>query len=367
VLYYSNYKTQQDATPHIIVYRRILYGNLPKAYFPMIKRFICYIALLCTISSPLSAQKIDSNRTIDLSEEKIPLKMLLEKVFWNMGYAAVIIDKNLPNPDVTIQGMNLKASDILRFILAKYPVPLTYQAENGICIVKSRINVSNNKPLSKEAQANYAIISLKNRNAFDIGRLFQAITISKLPIMLTNKSEDEKRGRNFSPAGITNIFALENNTLLVEGDSQGIAELKELIQQLDIPSKSVECEVEITRIVRHGKKTEQSTFITSGSGLEWTDIEVMDVIKGSAEKQRSIKVDLRVLPLGNGSYEVESAWNISLPLVGKKQDLQRFEKDFHSTRQYAPGERTIVSRTVQKNEEEETEIQCCLTVKPHTK
>jgi hypothetical protein len=220
---------------------------------------------------------------------------------------------------------------------------------------------------SQPAQAlNYEVIALKHRTAFELGELFGTIKISKhnRPHEKLLKYQDSI---SFRPAGITYIMATENNTLLVEGDTQSIEELKATIKLLDIPTKMVECQVEVVRLVRKGKQTQENSFSASARGLEWSDMEIIETLGGSPEKQQKLQVDLTIFPLGDGSYEIESSWDVSVPFAGKKQDLQRFEKNFHAKYRLVAGEKTVVSRVVQKNGKEEIEIQCCLTVKPIAK
>ncbi|HEY3328430.1 MAG TPA: hypothetical protein VGK19_00270 [Capsulimonadaceae bacterium] len=53
------------------------------------------------------------------------------------------------------------------------------------------------------------------------------------------------RGVDLRPAGVDQIIAItEQNTLLVRGTSQGIAELRDIIMKLDVPAKQVQIKVE---------------------------------------------------------------------------------------------------------------------------
>ena len=142
------------------------------------------------------------------------------------------------------------------------------------------------------------------------------------------------------PPGIDNIVAVEDGSLLVQGDPADIEELTALVHALDIPIPSVECRLDVIR----GK---QKVLSASASGKVGTVVKASNRVLGPATKAVRIELTFKILPLGVGRYEVESQGSVSVPLA---KSGMRLEKTFQSTQSLTPGESVTLDRIELGNE-----------------
>jgi hypothetical protein len=136
------------------------------------------------------------------------------------------------------------------------------------------------------------------------------------------------------PPGIDRIVALEDGSLLVQGDPADIDELTALVRALDFPIPSVECRLDVVR----GK---QKVLSASVSGKVGTVAKASNRVLGPATKAARIEVTFKILPLGVGRYEIESQGSVSVPLT---KSGMRLEKTFQSTREFTPGQTLTLDR-----------------------
>ncbi|WP_309714329.1 hypothetical protein [Armatimonas sp.] len=130
------------------------------------------------------------------------------------------------------------------------------------------------------------------------------------------------------PPGIDNIVALENGTLLLQGNSADIDELTALVRALDVPIPSVECRLEVVR----GK---QKLLSASALGKVGTVVKANNALTGPATVAARVEATFKILPLGVGRYEIESQVKVSVPLAKRGM---RLEKTFQSTREFTLGQ-----------------------------
>ncbi|WP_394796203.1 hypothetical protein [Armatimonas sp.] len=142
------------------------------------------------------------------------------------------------------------------------------------------------------------------------------------------------------PPGIDNIVALEDGSLLVQGDPADIEELTALVHALDIPIPSVECRLDVVR----GK---QKVLSASASGKVGTVVKASNRVLGPATKAARIEMTFKVLPLGMGRYEIESQGSVSVSLA---KSGMRLEKTFQSIQPLTPGQSVTLDRIELGNE-----------------
>ncbi len=136
------------------------------------------------------------------------------------------------------------------------------------------------------------------------------------------------------PPGIDNIVALEDGSLLVQGDPADIEELTSLVHALDIPIPSLECRLDVVR----GK---QKVLSASASGKVGTVVKASNRVLGPTAKAARIELTFKILSLGVGRYEIESQGSVSVPLA---KSGMRLEKTFQSTREFTPGQTLTLDR-----------------------
>jgi hypothetical protein len=149
--------------------------------------------------------------------------------------------------------------------------------------------------------------------------------------------------RSLRPPGIDNLIALDNATLLVQGDPADIDELQELIRCLDVPIPSVTFKVEIVRIIGSGKKARQIPFGTTATGKAGQSVKLTNRLIGGAAQLSQLQGTVKATTLEKDRFEIDGQWEVSLPLQASgKEPFLRLEKTLECKRQVRTGERILM-------------------------
>jgi hypothetical protein len=350
------------------------------------KRFFCYLiclsSLLISLSLNLACPAIAQAQEVPASTQKnVNVTIIFRDVseynrlaqsIKKMGITVPKVPDNLLLGSLSVGSVTFLTPEdnfasFLRDILRTSEIPLSYTKEKSDFIIKFRTN---------DLPENYARIKLLHRSYKEFASLLGVIALGPPKPLEGNAAPATTARRNQSllPAGITSVIGMENNTLLVEGDAQGVKELETLIRLLDTPIPMVECRLEVIRTVRQGKKVDKSTLSSRTIAQVGSDIEISQKSTENAEKtetKQHLKVNMRIVPISEKIYEIESNWDVSLPRSTKKakttvtqEKLEKIEKSFHVKRQCVVGERIVLSTMAESNGDQEEEIEFFLTITP---
>lgn len=149
--------------------------------------------------------------------------------------------------------------------------------------------------------------------------------------------------RSLRPPGIDNLIALDNATLLVQGDPADIDDLREIIRCLDVPIPSVTFKVEIVRIIGSGKKGRQVLFGTTATGKAGQSVKLNNRLIGGVAQLSQLQGTVKATTLEKDRFEIDGQWEVSLPLTASgKEPFLRLEKTLDCKRQVRTGERVLL-------------------------
>lgn len=348
------------------------------------------IPLPLTISVPIPAlvvrlplQKTDQLISADFYDT--PLRSALETLFKSAGIWNYVIDNGVSGT-VSLKATPLPFEKVLQLMQRGSTKPFTYTTNNGVWIVKPTVDTS--KPLlpvmpsaprfNQNQTAPYAKILLRHRTPQELAGLLGGIItlpFTPKPGPIPVLSSDGKRfitpppnSRSLRPPGIDNIIAVGEGTLLVQGAPADIEELRNLIQQLDVPIPSVECRAEVVS-VSGGKQNRNTLLAAIGTGKSGTEIKAVSKFSGTPAQTSRLDVTIKATPLGDNYFEVETRWEASVPLQGaQKGQLVRLEKTFSNTRRIKAGDTMMFGGVIVKEEQGAVhggqEVLFFLTLKP---
>ena len=335
------------------------------------------------------AQKTDTLISVDFKDT--PIRSAIESIFKNSGIKNYIIDNHV-NGNVTLSAKNKSVESVLALILSASRIPLIYTKEGGVWIVKPLPQPTTVLPTPSETTdrpvSKWTTIPVRYRTVSELAPLLGGIATMGKPLpelkMMPNPNyspnqPNQRTGfgggsspmipiRSLLPPGIETVVAVGNGTLLVQGDPADIQELKELIQQLDVPVPSVECRIEVVS-VSAGKKNRNMLLQTMETGKCGTEIKAVSKTVGTAAQSSRLDVTIKATPLGGNEFEVETRWEASVPLPGaQKGQLVRLEKTFSNTRRVKGGATMMFGGVVLKEEQGVSasgqEVLFFLTLKP---
>ncbi len=344
------------------------------------------------------AQEVElQNKLISIDFEQTPLRTALEALFKSAGISNYSIDKTISGT-VSIKSPGLPFAVALQSTIRESMEPVTYFKENNVWVVKrlpQAIGTQDSanvvytpfetpaRPISK-----WTTIPVRYRTVSELAPLLGGIATMGRPLpelkMVPNpnfspdpysqraRSDMSSRAmipvRSLLPPGIDNVIAVGDGSLLVKGDPDDIEQLKELIQQLDVPIPSVECRIEVVS-VSAGKKNRNMLLQAMETGKCGTEIKAVSKTVGTAAQSSRLDVTIKATPLGGNEFEVETRWEASVPILGaQKGQLVRLEKTFSNTRRVKAGAIMMFGGVILKEEQGVSasgqEVLFFLTLKP---
>jgi hypothetical protein len=278
--------------------------------------------------------------TLDLRDA--PFHDTLRQVFASAKLECVIAD-DVPDGTITIQVTNVPFSQLLPLLLkegGKNGKPLTYVIESKVYVIRAR---KINPPPSLPVET----IPVVYRRADEL----VTILATRFPdvIFLPPTSE---------------------NTILLRGEITSVTAVREAVRLLDVKPREFVIKAEVAMVAENGKKDKGSallnTILRTTAGKE---AESGDTISGTPAQTAKLTLRARVHPLGDGTFEVENVWELSLPLTipataNKPAGLARLEKRSSGTVRLRAGDTTVAGGVLLRQYGLDGQVMLFLTVTP---
>lgn len=262
--------------------------------------------------------------TLTLDVANVELRTVLKLVF-DYARAEYSVDTDVPDVKVNLRVKDQSLETVLGIILQQGKSQgkrLTYAKEGSIY----RIRVV---PESVEPSV-LRSIPIQNVQAETL--ISQIQTLVPDALFLTNKT---------------------TNSLLIRGTEDTIMQAVNIIRVLDVVPKAFILKAEVVMVLADkgkGKNTLLSTILRSQAGQE---AEGEDKISSSPSQSSRLLLNAKAMPMGDGTYEVTTRWNVVLPLHAsqveansKKESLIQLEKRVTNTTRVKPGQTNVIGGVI---------------------
>ncbi len=268
-------------------------------------------------------------RPVTLDLANAPLRAALMQLFElaNVNYS-------LP-PDmqgtVTLKLSNVPFESALETLLRSSPTRLTYRKDEKAYVVEAA-------PVDPPTRDENTVIVLKHVTAPEMIRLLTPVR----------------------PDGIDWLLPVTaRNALFVKSvDEDAVLQLRKLIQIFDAAPKELTLRAEVVTV--DGQNRRSTLFSTLIVGRSGSTLVATDRTNGTPTTASRIKLTLIPTAL-ESDLEVNSDWDISLPLPGSKGGVVRLEKGLAATTRLSPGQTTLVGGTTRKQHDLKEQILFFLT------
>lgn len=288
---------------------------------------------------PTSGSRAEPTFTLDVKSAS--LRPTLETLF-TQAKVNYLISEDVPDAKITLRTKDITLSQMLSLILregSKGGKRLTYTVESGVYSVR----------VVPEAKS--------------------PLVLDKLPLTYRRPGEmiPSIEGR-FPQADI--VDAQSDNALLIRADVETLNAIREMVRILDVKPREFIVKAEVVMVAENAKKEKGaalvSTIVRATTGKE---AEGEDKVTGTPAQTSSLSLRVKVYPLGDGTFEVDNQWTMSLPLNiaasgNKPATLVRLEKRSSGTSRVKPGETNVVGGVVLKQYGLSGEILLFLTLSP---
>jgi hypothetical protein len=217
------------------------------------------------------------------------------EVLFEQGKIQFSIEEDIPDKTVTLRVKDQPIDDVLPLMLKQASTPekrLTYTIERGVYNV--RVAPSSRVPLQ------WIKIVLKN----------------------TRPSVIMPRVRESFPDASSIISHDADSALLIEAPGDKMRAVEEIVKMLDVAPRNVILKAEVVMVTdgstdaaakpRADRNVLLATVLRTASGQE-TDGE--DKITGTPSQTARLGLVATATRLGDGNYEVQTRWDVSLPLM----------------------------------------------------
>lgn len=329
---------------------------------------------------------------ISLTLNQTPTRRALETLFKSAGVKTFQIEEGIVGT-VTLSAKDLLFPEALaQLTQAASPPVLAVNLPGGAWVVKPAPAQAPRREGPHFPVWEWEKITLRNRTAKELSPLLGGFLMPSQPVpqqsyitvpipprpfnpqnpqgSVETATSKLIPARSLRPPGIDTIIALEDATLLVQGEPDDVKELRALIQALDVPVPSVECSLEVVRVSDAGKNSRNSLLSVKASGKVGTEMKATSKFSGTPAQTSRLDATFKLTALGSDRYEVESHCELSLPFSNTKGQLTRLEKTFSNTRQLKVGQTLMLDGMILKEEHGATkggeEVLFFLTLKPIT-
>jgi type II secretory pathway component GspD/PulD (secretin) len=266
-----------------------------------------------------------AGKTISLELSDVLLPNALKMIFTNAGkeYA---IGADVPDSRITMKIVNLPFETALAAVLrtgSSTGLRLSYTVEGGIYRIRAAPETSNATSIMRTVLSNVPVESV----------------VAQLQYL--------------SPEA-TILADPRSNGLVISGTKRDVDVIDYGIQMMDVIPKNLALKAEVV-LVLAGKGKENrnpllSTVMRSQAGQE---AEGEDKISVTPTQLSKLVLRAKALPLGNGTYEVTTRWDVTLPLSAnqvsandKKPSRVLIEKRVTNITRFTPGQTNVVGSIV---------------------
>jgi RNA polymerase sigma factor (sigma-70 family) len=276
---------------------------------------------------PVRAADPPRKGTVSLELRGTPLRTALEILFtqWGVQYA---IEADVPDPPITLNVKEMPFEEALNTLLrlgaTSVSIPGAGVAQalveartvNGMVVIR---RVGSTAPGPPETNTD---------SVFE-----------KVPIQFTRVQELVEQIRPQAINVSLQPLAREN-ALLVRGRPEFIQELKSLLRMVDVPPKAIHLTVGVSAPGHDGRPLAiRSNVRTLAGGTAMVD----DQASVGGQPAR-LKVSLQTMLQGNGSLQVASDWEISVPVAGGRRGPIRLVKRLSTTTSLPNARQTPVAQ-----------------------
>jgi hypothetical protein len=297
-------------------------------------------------ANPPSTKTNASTPLVSMELKGAPLRNAVETLFEN-AKAQYTIEDGIPDTPIRLNIRDQPLDTALNLLLQQGKGDtwrLTYTKEAGVYHVKML-------PVYK--------------NGF--GGLGSGAPASWEQIQLTNirPQEAQDRLKMYFPDLVMLTTGSGSPSLLVQGDRERVSALRLATNLMDVAPRNVVLKVEIVQVSSSGTlaaagtrppKTDPSrsallaTVLRTTSGQETTG---EDKVMGTPAQSARLQLTATPTMLGDGSYELNTRWVVSLPLStgkaganGKGEGLVRLEKTLSNVSRIRSGGTTVIGGVV---------------------
>ncbi|MFN3650553.1 MAG: secretin N-terminal domain-containing protein [Armatimonadota bacterium] len=272
-------------------------------------------------------------RRVTLDIKTVPLRDALGLLF-SGSKLSYNVTGEVGNDPVSLQVTDTPLPNALRLLLqaaSSDKQRLTYSVQGGV------YHISAQRTAPPAAETLFQVYRLRFRPAAEVAEF------------LTGNAA-------LMPPGVETVVASpRDNSLLVKASREDLEKLTEIVMMLDVETSAVEVRAEVAVI---GGKS----FSTEGRTMSGTVLVLDEEVEGPEGASR-LKVTLTPTLRQDGRIDIESDWDIQLPLEEGAGAPDRLVKRLRNTTQLQPDRITRISQ-VQLPGERAVRVEIRLTARP---
>jgi type II secretory pathway component GspD/PulD (secretin) len=304
----------------------------------MRNRFVLACCLLAWAGTPAGSAPAAPNATVTLQLKETPLHQALAILFDQLG-VPYSIAADVPNPPITLKVQEMPFPEALRAIVR---LGSTREQVQGVGVVTRAVTYAKTGDLYQIELRRADPPPPLGPGIRELGgRAGQEAQVEKVPMNYLRANEAVTQlAPQLSSGGIVSIQPLsQDNSLLVRGDADAIQHLKRVIRLMDVPPRPLQASVGISGPGINGAPIALRSMARTLIGNDVT-IDEEAVIGG---QPAHLKVTLRTQLQGDGTLQVASDWDVSVPVAGGPKGPVRLVKRLSTTTQLPPGEQVPVA------------------------